>query len=912
MSDDEPIKLRTRAEITRRELIELFAAGVALLKTGCIERTGEEIRPSVRRAESHPGTPRFYATTMTVDGYGTGLLVETHAGRPTKLEGNPAHPASLGATTAQHQAAILDLYDPHRLRAPEHAGVPSSWERFVRAIATPPPGELWLVLPPDGSRAVAAMVARATARFPQLRVATCEPIARDQIYRGSELAFGARLEPQLALDRADVVVSLDADLLGSMPMSVRWSRDFAGRRSTVDAGGSFARLYVAEPMPTPTGSLADLRLPLRAGDIAAACVVLADGLARAGVASIGLPDGLRTAARRRIPNIGWFERVVQSLARAPRRSVIAAGERQPAAVHALVHRLGFALGNVGATTSFTAVPPAGTPLSELQRAIDAGRVGAVIAIECDPTLRLGRVPLTVHADLRTGSMPAAWKLPLSHFLEAWGDARAYDGTASLIQPAIRPLHDSRSRLQIVAMLAGVAAYDDRALVRDAWRVELASDAAWNAALAEGVIAETAAPAVAPRGDAEIVAGLAAAIVDQGLEIDLAPSPSVGDGRFAGNPWLQELPHPITKQTWGNAALLSTTTAQLLGVEDGDALRISSGDAKLVLPAIVVAGHADEAITIELGYGKRGPIADVGANGYLLGGPIVRGAEVVATGNRITLARTQQEFGRHDRETAFVLELGDYRAHPDQLSHHRGAQPTLLGEREKSDVLQWAMTIDTTICTGCSSCVVACQAENNIPVVGFDEVRRGREMHWIRIDTYVEGDAIVHQPMLCQHCEHAPCEYVCPVFATTHSPDGLNEMTYNRCVGTRFCSNNCPYKVRRFNWFGYDRPATIASLQHNPDVTVRARGVMEKCTYCVQRIRAAEIRSRVEKREIAPGEVVTACQQACPTNAITFGALQHDTAMTRARKSPRAYAALHELGARPRTIYLAKVRDPEGR
>ncbi|MDX2093321.1 MAG: 4Fe-4S dicluster domain-containing protein [Kofleriaceae bacterium] len=929
----------SRIELTRREALKLFGASVALLQASCLERTGEEILPAVHTLATPPGTPTTFATSMVVDGYATGLLALAHTGRPTKIEGNPAHPASLGATSAQHQASILDLYDPHRLSAPQVAKLPATWNRFRSEVERGFAGDLWLLLPPDGSPAIAAQLARVRQRFPTAKVVHHARLDRSEAYRGAALAFGTPLELQLALDRAAVVVALDADVLAGMPGSLRWSHDFAKRRRTVEPGEQPVRLFVAEPALTPTGSMADRRLAIRAGDVVALIVTLADALAQRGVASVEVPAALREQAKARAGDPRWLEVVVAALLRHPRASAIVVGDRQPAAVHALAYRLTLSLGNLGTTSTFTQpallAPLGDATLEELAAAIHGRQVGAVIALETDPVFDASadlalatlwrRVPLSAtlaqHANATTSA--SRWALPCSHYLESWGDARALDGTRSLIQPLIQPLYDSRSRLQLLAMLAGDPAPDDRALVRAGFM----DDAAWHAALAEGLVAGTAAPPVnvQARGGGELVTALATALGQPraALELDLATSLAVGDGRFANNPWLQELPHPLTKQTWGNAALLSAATARSLGVTDGQVLAITRGNAKVEVPALIAIGHADDCITVELGYGhdaEGAPVSrTIGGNAAPLArkGLIVGGVGVHKTERHVELARTQVDFRRHHRETAFQLTLADYHARPEQLEHLRGPLPTLLAEPRRPDnVLQWAMTIDTTICTGCSSCMIACQAENNVPVVGAEGVRRGREMHWIRIDTYVEdavhGPEVVHQPMLCQHCENAPCEYVCPTFATTHSPDGLNEMTYNRCIGTRFCSNNCPYKVRRFNWFAYDKPATIASLQHNPEVTVRARGVMEKCTYCVQRIRAAEIRGRIDGRPIAPGEVMTACQQACPTNAIQFGALQHaDTDMARWRSLPRAYDTLHELGTRPRTVYLAKVLDPEG-
>jgi molybdopterin-containing oxidoreductase family iron-sulfur binding subunit len=929
----------SRIELTRREALKLFGAGVALLQASCLERSGEEIRPSVRLHAHPPSTPTTFATSMVIDGYATGLLALAHSGRPTKLEGNPAHPASLGATSAQHQASILDLYDPHRLSAPQAAKLPATWNRFRTELARGLAGDLWLVVPPDGSPAIAAQLARVRERFPTARVVHHAALDRAEAYRGTALAFGAPRELQLALDRAAVVVALDADFLAGMPNSLRWAHDFAKRRRAVEPGEQPVRLFVAEPAMTPTGTMADRRLAIRAGDIVAVVVALADALARRGVASVEVPAALRDQAKARAGDPAWLEMVVAALLRHPRASAIIVGDRQPAAVHALAHRISLSLGNVGTTTTFTqpVVPaPLGeASLADLATAIRARQVGAVLALETDPVFdasaELGlaalwrRVPMSVTAAQHANATAAAsrWMLPCSHYLESWGDARAWDGTLSPIQPLIQPLYDSRSRLQLLAMLAGDAAPDDRALVRAGF----ADEGAWHAALAEGVVTGTVAPPVSVQasGDGELATALAAALGQPStpIELALATSLSVGDGRFANNPWLQELPHPLTKLTWGNAALMSAATARTLGVADGHVLALTRGDAKVEVPALVATGHADGCITVELGYGQDAEGAPVsrgiGGNAAPLARTslIVGGVEVRKTGHHVELARTQHEFGRHDRETALQLTLADYRARPEQLEHVRGPLPTLLATpKHPENVLQWAMTIDTTICTGCSSCMIACQAENNVPVVGAEGVRRNRQMHWIRIDSYIEesahGPEVVHQPMLCQHCENAPCEYVCPVFATTHSPDGLNEMTYNRCVGTRFCSNNCPYKVRRFNWFAYDKPVTSASLQHNPEVTVRERGVMEKCTYCVQRIRAAEIRGRIDGRPIAPGEVKTACQQACPTNAIQFGALQHaETDMVRWRASKRSYDTLHELGTRPRTVYLAKVLDPGG-
>ncbi|MGE0547143.1 MAG: 4Fe-4S dicluster domain-containing protein [Kofleriaceae bacterium] len=936
-----PLSRAARLEITRRDALRLFAASIAAVEVGCLQRPGDEIRAAARQPEAAPGVPRWFATTMTLDGFGTGLLVETHGGRPIKIEGNPAHPASIGATTAQHQASIADLYDPYRLRSPQLATLPASWDRVRAALATAGAGELCIVLPLESSPTLGALLDRVREQHRGVRILHHAVIDHRRAYRGTMLAFGAALEQQLALDRADLVVSLDADLLARMPMSVRWAREFAVRHRQVEPGQRAGRLVIAEPMMTATGSLADDRLAIGAADIAAVTIAVASALSTRGIAGVSLPAATRQRALARIASLGataWLERTAAALASHRGRAAIVVGDRQPPAVHALAHAITLALGNVGTTTTFTEpavlAPLDDGDLSVVAAAARAGQLTGFIAIDSNPVHAhpelaeaLRYVPLTAHATMHADETTGvcSFAIPLSHYLEGWGDARAWDGSGSPIQPVIQPLHATRSTLELVAMLAGID-QTDRELVRTQWQPRLASDASWREALSEGVIAGTSAPArtVQRIADTRLIAELAAALgADAGpFEIDIASSPAIGDGRFAANPWLQELPHPVTKQTWGNAAVMSPDSAGSLGVANGDVVRITVEHRTVDAPVIISPGHAPACITLELGYGRTltgVPIADrLGVDALaLLRSPerfSLRGA-VTRTGARVELACTQQHMSDHDREVAPELALREYRANPEATAHLRGPLPTLL-EPRRSGGPQWAMTIDTTICTGCSACVIACQAENNTPTVGPEGVRRNREMHWLRIDRYVsehdDGPRIVNQPMACQHCEHAPCEYVCPTFATVHSPDGLNEMVYNRCVGTRFCSNNCPYKVRRFNWFGYDKPATLRALQHNPDVTVRGRGVMEKCTYCVQRIRGAEIQARMEDRAIRPGEVVTACQQACPTSAIQFGSLDHPEAeVTRWRSSPRSYAVLHELGTRPRTMYLAKIRVGEG-
>jgi molybdopterin-containing oxidoreductase family iron-sulfur binding subunit len=562
-------------------------------------------------------------------------------------------------------------------------------------------------------------------------------------------------------------------------------------------------------------------------------------------------------------------------------------------------------------------------------------------VDLEWTAGLRRVGDSICAGLYENETARAsrWFVPMAHELESWGDGRAYDGTLSLAQPLVRPLHGGRSGIELLAALAGDRHPDGRALLRQA--ITRAHPVDWEAAMALGFIERSEEPPVDVAVD---LAAVGAAIAElpapaggtaASLEIGFYRSPSVHDGRFANNAWLQERPTPIGKLTWDNAALLSPATARMLGVDDADLLEIDAAPGSIRAPVLIVPGHADRSLSLWLGYGRSGAervAAGVGVNAYRLrthGAPwFMPGAAHKVAGRR-DLAITQMHWvmATLGRSIALRTSRAALRDDLHLADEQRGDQPSFFGGPQRAAGLgppapgsgpQWAMSIDTSVCIGCNACMVACQAENNVLIVGREGVLNSREMHWLRIDTYFsgppDGPAVVHQPMLCQHCEHAPCEYVCPVNATVHSPDGLNEMIYNRCVGTRFCSNNCPYKVRRFNWFDWkDRQTAnrgLVVLQRNPDVTVRDRGVMEKCSYCVQRIRRAEIAARRQDREIAPGEVVTACAQACPTGAIVFGSLREpDGAVARLRRDPRSYEVLHDLGTRPRTTYLLRVDDP---
>jgi len=932
-------------ELSRREFLKLLGASMALASAGCIEKPAEKILPyTFQPPELLPGVAEHYATSMVINGYATGLVVTSHAGRPVKVEGNPEHPASLGAAGVYEQASVLQLYDPQRAKAITQKSVARTWADFALALtgAVPAGGAgLHVLMEPTGSPLIAAQIARVRAAFPAARFHFYAPLASDAPLEGARLIFGQPLLPQYDLSAADIIVALDSDLLASGPFQLRHAREFANRRRVREPGGAMNRLYVAEAAFTPTGTAADHRLRVRTREIGS---LLAALLAEAGGpgASAAVPEGWA----------GWVRAAAADLRAHAGRALVVTGERQPSEVHAAAYLLNAALGNLGRTLTFTepVLVDDGVPasrLAPLAAALGSGQVQALLVLGGNPVYTapadydlagtLPKVPFTAYLGLHQNETAGAcqWLVPQAHYLEAWGDARARDGTVSLAQPLIAPLYDGKTPAEVLATLVGEGNLSAHQLLREEWmraHPGAGFEALWEAALQRGFLPGTALPPVAAAPNAAALPALVGRLksptdADGTLEITFREDPSVHDGTFANVAWLQELPDPLSKQTWGNAALMGPATARKLELNSGEMVLLALGRRAVHVPVLVLPGHAEDAITLTLGYGRRGGeevARGVGVNAYWLrtseapyaaGGARVRrltgpGGEPL----RQVLAITQMHGSMHERPLVLTATREEYLARPDFAKSQQGRSLSIYRPFTYTGQ-QWAMSIDLSLCTGCSACVVACQAENNVPVVGREQVIKGREMHWLRIDRYFTGSeddaGAVVQPMLCQHCEKAPCEYVCPVNATVHSPDGLNEMVYNRCVGTRFCSNNCPYKVRRFNWFDFNaHKSETEQMAMNPDVTVRERGVMEKCTYCVQRIRRAEITARKENRAIRPGEVVTACQQTCPTRAITFGSLgDADSEVVRQRVEPRSYSVLHELGTEPRTQYLARITNP---
>ena len=936
--DEDPVK-------GRRNFLKLMGASLALAGlSACTRQPNEFIMPYVRQPEDLiPGRPLFYATATTLNGVASGVLAESHEGRPTKIEGNPEHPATLGACDSFSQASVLQLYDPDRMATVTNSGEVRSWGMFYGALR-----EILAEQKANGgagiriltetvtSPTMADQLRRIRQLFPAMKWHQWEPAGPHSARAGAVMAFGQPVNTYYDLSNANVVVSIDSDFLASGPGSLRYARQFAARRRVRGGQTAMNRLYVVEPMPTPTGSKADHRLPLRAADIE----VFAGALTTA----VGTGRGPKMGENHDVYK--WVSEIGKDLVRNKGASLVIAGEHQPPEVHALAHAMNVSLGNVGKTVFYTD-PIEANPvdqvasLQDLVKDLDAGAVDLLLIVGGNPVFnapvelglrdRIPKARMRAHLNLYDDETSRAcqWRLPETHYLEAWGDARAFDGTATIQQPLIQPLYGGKSAYEVLQMFTEQPEMNGREIVKAYWASQHTGadfEAWWRRAVHDGVVANTAFPTKAPALHGENISGPARSPRLGGkFEVIFRPDPAIYDGRFANNGWLQELPRPITKLTWDNAAIVSPGTAHILGVDTGDMLQLTYQGRALRAPAWIQPGHVDGAVTLHLGYGRtRAGRAGtgVGFNPYGLRTAEALwhdgGLDAKKVEGSYVFATTQNEHTLDTRRHIFrAADIEDYKKNPESV--HAGSEDPPRGltlyPEWKYEGHAWGMAIDLTSCTGCSACVVACQAENNIAVVGKDQVRRGRAMHWLRVDSYYKGEIndpeIDNQPVTCMQCENAPCELVCPVQATNHSSEGLNDMVYNRCVGTRYCSNNCPYKVRRFNFYLYsDYETPSLKLLHNPDVTVRSRGVMEKCTYCVQRINAAKIDAEKEGRKVRDGEIQTACQATCPTEAIIFGDVNDPNSRVSKMKAEKLnYGMLADLNTRPRTTYLAELRNP---
>ncbi|HZH52957.1 MAG TPA: TAT-variant-translocated molybdopterin oxidoreductase [Microvirga sp.] len=918
------------AAIDRRTLLRLMSASLALGGlSACDSQRPITDAPLLSQSQNAPGytpgVPIVVATSLDLNGYGRGVLVKAQEGRPIKIEGNPLHPASLGATDVFAQAEILSLYDPDRSGTPLQNGVARTWEEltaFIRPvrneIVVDEGRGLHVLMPPTASPTLDRLTSLARQLFPAAQWHFHAPVDEDNRRAGAMSVFGRAIDAIYDLRQADVIVTLGGDLFLEEPGHIRYAADYQARRRVQDR--PLPRLVAVETRPSLVGARADERVALRPRDIE----TFVQGLAA------GLEAGASSPAEQH-PAVA---RLADDLRRAGARGLVVAGREQPPQVHALAFAINARLGAFGTTIrAIEPVRPASgeaPAIQSLAEAMAAGQVSRLLILGGNPVytapadLDFGslvrRVPLSLHLGYHQDETASAchWHVPERHALEGWGDLRAFDGTVGIRQAAVMPLKASLGAEEFLGLMIGQTV-EARTLVQTTWR-EAWGDAfeeRWSRALEDGVVENSASPAVDVAPTVGWSAGSNASGETAGVDVVFAPDPSVWDGRYANNGWLQELPKPLTKQVWGNAALISPETAEVFGLATGDAVDLAVSGRALRVPVWVLPGHAPGAVTLTLGYGrpKAGRVgSEVGFNAYALrttGGRWVARGEIRKTGERIALVTTQQHHSLQGRDIVRVTV-------PEHSATPTPPEPPSLYPEWPYEGHAWGMAIDLDACIGCNACVIACQAENNVAVVGPEEAARGREMHWLRIDRYYAGDPAepktYFQPVLCMHCEKAPCEVVCPVNATVHSSEGLNDMVYNRCIGTRTCSNNCPYKVRRFNFFDYQGTDYAASPEaFNPQVTVRSRGVMEKCTYCVHRIGAARADARIHERPLRDGEVMTACQQACPTQAIVFGDINDpESAVSRLKRSPRNYALLGTLNTRPRTTYLARIEDPSRR
>ncbi len=975
--------------VSRRGFLKVMGASLAMAgMAGCTKQPDEPIFPYVKQPEDLIlGKPMFFATAHPFPTGAIPVLVKSDAFRPIKLEGNPEHPMSKGKSDAMTQGTLLDLYDPDRSKEVLYRGSTSEWSKFQEALAeaaTKSSGGqgIYFLSETITSPTLAAQWKQVQAKLPQAKLVQWDPINRDAAMAASKAAFGSYTDAQYKLENADVILSLDADFLGGihhpgfLPMAAAYAERH--RYDPEDASKTMNRMYVIETMPTVTGFKAEHRLAVKPSDL----VTIANALA-GGSAALSDPEQQK-----------FVTAVLNDLKRSGGKCVVIPGEQTPASVHAAAFALNSGMGSVGKAVVYTETvnPLPSEQVADLKNLVgdmNAGKVQWLVMLGTNPIYSapidlqfpaaFAKVPNTVHLGSHVDETAAisVWHINKSHFLESWTDARAYDGTISIVQPMIDPMYGGRSAhdmLQVV-LDPSISAYD--AVAANA-KTYIKGDFAggWRKALHDGWVEGTAFTPKAGGGAKTAAAPVAQPAAGAGeLEIHFLPDPSLYDGRFANNGWLQELPKQVTKLSWDNAALMSLATAEGMKLEQSDAVKIEVDGGFVIAPVLVVPGHADGSVTVYLGMGRpeAGRVGSgVGFNAYLLrssGAPYAASGKLTKTGDTYDICVTQvqtiehrgafaqQDLNRkeYDKEGTFSLPgheamergiiryatLEEAKAEPNfaheggpgalvnkvgygPLGEPPGKDESLSGDKwdyNKKDVSSqaiqnaWGMAIDLNSCIGCNACVVACYAENNIPVVGREQVKVGRNMQWLRIDTYFEGDLHApkahFQPMGCQHCENAGCELVCPVGATVHTPEGLNTMVYNRCVGTRYCSNNCIYKVRRFNFLLYsDYDTESLKFMRNPDVTVRSRGVMEKCTYCVQRIEAAKIQADKENRAIRDGEVVTACQQACPTDAIFFGNQNDPKSKVAKRKATeRSYQVLADLNYKPRTTYTAGVINP---
>jgi MoCo/4Fe-4S cofactor protein with predicted Tat translocation signal len=956
--------------VSRRGFLKVMGASLALAGlSGCTKQPDEPIYPYVKEPEDLVlGRPVYFATAFPFPTGAVPLLVKSDAYRPIKLDGNPEHPVNRGSSDPLTQGSLLDLYDPDRSQRVLYRGEVRQFAAFLAAFramladkkASGGAG-LYILSDTVTSPTLAAQWKTAQQSYPNAKWFQWDPVNRDSAYTASKAAFGDYYDAQYRLQDADVIVSLDADFLSGIthPGFLRLAADYASRRKLTEAGadGSYTmnRLYAIESTPTTTGFKAEHRLALKASEVPSFASALAAAVGAGGSPAQGMGG----------PADKFLSALAADLKANGGKCVVIPGEQQAPAVHLAAIAINQALGNVGKTVVYTeTVNPLpsiqGQDIVTLVNDMRAGKVDWLVILNANPAYTapvdlhfeeaLGSVKTSAHlgSHLNETGVVTEWHINGAHYLESWSDTRAYDGTATVMQPMIDPLYGGKSAHDVIQSMLSDPDTSPYEAVRKTWTASLGPgdpEHAWRKILHDGMVPGTAyqpKTVSAKIGDLPVTA---ATDQDGTVEVIFRADPNIYDGRYANVGWLQEIPKPVTSLSWDNAALMSYRTLAKFGLAEQDVVAIESNGNTVMAPVMAVPGHADGAVTLYLGYGRRngGRVAGgLGFNAYAIRSSnallFAPGATMKKTGQSYEFAVTKSHYTDHrslaaggDGSGTHSLEGNEARtrgiiryatldefkqqpnfAHEDDEVAEDPEPDTSMFSNWRYDKNAWGMAIDMNSCVGCNACIVSCYAENNIAVVGRHNTMTGRIMQWLRIDTYFEGDLDAprahFQPMTCQHCENAPCEQVCPVGATVHSPEGLNVMVYNRCVGTRYCSNNCPYKVRRFNFLLYsDFETESLKLMRNPDVTVRSRGVMEKCSYCTQRIVAAKIAADKENRDIRDGEIVTACQQACPTGAIVFGNINDRASKVAKLKSQqRNYGVLADLNTRPRTTYIAEV------